>query len=202
MAGRADFVGQLSSASPIEPATQSRRFALQSSRGAMPWQRSDRFDPRAVALADRHYSRQKPGTPQFMKTGSCCVFYARTETGEAVWGTSWQQFAKHEWAGAWECAIFRNEGAGRSSRLIRQAVAATRAHYGEPPAEGMITFVNAEAVTPKRDPGHCFIIAGFRPVGKTASGLIVLHLTPEKMPAAASLSFGDQGSLFDLAEAA
>jgi hypothetical protein len=153
----------------------------------MMWERSDRFDPRAVRLADRHYSRQKVGSPQFMKAGSCCVFYARTETGEAVWGTSWQLVVKHQWPGAWECAIFRNEGAGRSSDLIRQAVAATRAHYGEPPTPGMITFVDPAKVRDKADPGHCFIIAGFRPCGETKSGLLVLQLACENMPPAASL---------------
>lgn len=114
----------------------------------MLWRRSDRFDPRALALADRHYSRQKPGTPQFVKAGSCAVFYAETETGRAVWATSWQKHVKHQWAGAWECAIFRNEGAAKASKLIRMAVAATRAHYGEPPPLGMITFVDPERVRP------------------------------------------------------
>jgi hypothetical protein len=33
--------------------------------------KSHRFDPVGVALADRHYSRQKPGSPQFMPPGSC-----------------------------------------------------------------------------------------------------------------------------------
>lgn len=166
----------------------------------MIWERSNRFDPRAVRLADRHYSRQKPGTPQFMKAGSCAVFYARTETGEAVWGTSWQEIVRHGWPGAWECAIFRNEGAGRSSDLIRQAVAATRAHYGEPPVEGMITFVDPDQVRQKADPGHCFIIAGFRPCGETQSGLRVLRLAPERMPPPCPLTWSGW-SLFDRAVA-
>lgn len=164
----------------------------------MLWQASDRFDPRAVRIADRHYSRQKPGTPQFMKAGSCCVFYAKTETGEAVWGTSWQQseWVKHAWPGAWECAIFRNEGAARASVLIRQAVAATRAHYGPPPAEGMITFVDPAKVRDKADPGHCFIIAGFRPCGHTQGGLLALRIAPEDMPPAVRLA-SPQFGLFD-----
>ncbi len=148
----------------------------------MIWQRSNRFDPRAVAVADRHYSRQKPGTSQFMKTGSCAVFFAETASGRAVWGTSWQEHVKHQWEGAWECAIFRNEGAAKASLLIRQAVAATRAHYGEPPALGMITFVNVQLVRPKDNPGHSFIIAGFRPCGWTEGGLLVLQMKPERMP--------------------
>jgi hypothetical protein len=162
------------------------------------WQRSHRFDPRAVSLADGHYSRQKPGTPQFMKTGSCAVFYAETETGKAVWGTSWQRVVKHRWPGAWECAIFRNLGAARASLLIRQAVAATRAHYGEPPALGMITFIDPEKVRPKSDPGHSFIIAGFRPDGETVGGLICLRMPPERMPAPEPLAWSGP-SFFDVA---
>lgn len=146
------------------------------------WHLSDRGDPRSVEIADRHYSRQKPGTGQFMPTGRAFVLYA---PGQAVWGTSWPmaEYTKHDWAGAWICSMFRNEGAGRSSTLIRQAVAATRWRYGEPPDLGMVTFVNEAVVREKQNPGHCFIIAGFRPVGRTKKrGLLVLQLLPKKMP--------------------
>ena len=43
----------------------------------MIWQKSHRADPRACAIADRHYSRQKIGSPQFMPPGSCVCFYAK-----------------------------------------------------------------------------------------------------------------------------
>lgn len=49
----------------------------------MIWSLSDRFDPRARGLADRHYNRQKPGTPQFVPPGRCLVLYAETDTGRA-----------------------------------------------------------------------------------------------------------------------
>jgi hypothetical protein len=32
----------------------------------MNWRMSHRADPLALPLADRHYNRQKPGSPQFM----------------------------------------------------------------------------------------------------------------------------------------
>jgi hypothetical protein len=146
------------------------------------WQRSHRFDRRALLLADQHYSRQKPGTDQFVKAGSCAVFYAEHETSKALWVTAWQLYAKHRWHGAWECALFRNEGFPKASRLIREAISATRAHYGEPPELGMITFVDPKRIRPKEDPGHCFIIAGFRPCGETPEGLLVFRLDPSKMP--------------------
>lgn len=157
----------------------------------MIWRRSWRADPRGAALADRHYTRQSPGAAQFMPTGSCAVFYARTAAGEALWGTSapFAEHVKHAWAGAWMCSIFHNAGAGRSSDLIRQAVAATRHHYGEPPALGMVTFVDPEATarhrSPHHRPGWCFRKAGFVEVGVTKEqGLIALQLLPAHMPPA------------------
>lgn len=114
------------------------------------------------------------------------VLTAQTETGVAYWVTNWPyaEWVKHDWAGAWVCSAFRNEGAARSSRLIREAVAATRAFFGEPPELGMVTFVDPEQVRAKDDPGHCFIIAGFRPCGETKGGLPALQMLPAKMPAA------------------
>jgi len=46
----------------------------------------------------------------------------------------------------------------------------------------MITFVNAEKVTHKRDPGRCYLRAGFERVGTTKGGLIALQLLPGGMP--------------------
>ena len=89
----------------------------------MIWQRSHRFDKRAVALADRHYNRQKPGTPQFMPPGSCRVLVANNN--KAVFGLSFPkaEFVKHAWAGAWVCSIFRNEDAGPlASQMIRSSL--------------------------------------------------------------------------------
>jgi len=147
------------------------------------WALSHRFDPRAAGLADRHYSRQKPGTPQFMPSGRAFVLYAEDDGHRAVWGTSWPEHARHEWEGAWLCSIFRNEGFPRSHKLIRQAVAATLWRYGEAPSLGMITFVKEDAVRPKRDPGFTFIMAGFRPIGRTRRhGHLVLQLLPKRMP--------------------
>jgi len=140
------------------------------------WTLADRFDPRAVALADRHYSRQKPGTRQFVKPGSCLVLI----TGDinALWVTSWQkrEYVDHAWPGAWECVLFRNEGPRLSSDLIREAVAITRWRYGDPPPEGFVTFVDVDKVRRKRDPGRCFRKAGWKPIGWTASGRLALGL--------------------------
>src|SRR5262245_22481549 len=94
------------------------------------WRKSNRFDPLAVQLADRHYNRQKPGSPQFMPPGSCRVL--RAVNNKAVFGLSVPkpEFVKHAWAGAWICSIFRNEDAGPlASDMIRDALAHMQTEY-------------------------------------------------------------------------
>lgn len=150
----------------------------------MRWQRSDRFDPKARELADRHYNRQKPGTDQFVPPGRCLVLFAATDTGKAFWVTSWPfaEYVRHAWPGAWVCSAFRNEGAGLASELIREAVSATRAYMGAPPPIGMVTFVDRSKVKGKRDFGYCYRKAGFIECGETKGGLLALQLLPEAMP--------------------
>lgn len=148
----------------------------------MRWHRSHRFDRRALPLADRHYNRQKVGSPQFVPPGRNLVLL--TSDADALWVTSWPfpEYVRHAWPGAWVCSIFRNESPFLARELIREAVAATLAHYISPPSLGMVTFVNADKVRRKRDPGRCFIKAGFRRVGHTAGGLVALQLRVEDMP--------------------
>jgi len=145
---------------------------------------SHRADPLARQIADRHYNRQKPGTPQFVPPGRCLVLL--TDNVSAFWITSWPfaEYVRHAWPGAWICSAFRNEGDALSSDLIREAIAVTRWKWPETPAQGMVTFIDAGKVRHKRDPGRCFRKAGFRPVGFTKGGLVALQLLPELMPIA------------------
>jgi hypothetical protein len=159
--------------------------AVPRARGrAAHWQRSHHFDPRGAALADRHYSRRTPGSPQFMPPGRKCVLV--TAAGDAVWGVSWPypELVAHSYGDSWLCTIFRNEGPVLSSVLIAEAVAVTRYVLGEPPAGGLLTFVNARKVRHKRDPGRCFLRAGFVRVEDSKSGLVALRLAPSAMPEA------------------
>lgn len=152
------------------------------------WRRSHRFDLPARLLADRHYSRQKPGSPQFMPAGSCRVLVA--DNSKAVFGLSFPkaEFVKHAWAGAWIVSIFRNEDAGPlASDMIRDAMAVMQTEY-DVPALGCVTFVNPKMVPGvlcrgERVKGFCFMKAGFRAVGETKKGLIAWQLLPGEMPA-------------------
>lgn len=150
----------------------------------MRWRLSWRADPGARELADRHYNRQKVGTAQFVPPGRCLVL--RADDVPALWITSWPfaEYVKHRWPGAWVCSCFRKEGPGLASPLIRDAVAATRWRWPAVPALGMITFVDADEVRHKRDPGRCFLRAGFERDGETEGGLLAFRMPPEAMPAA------------------
>lgn len=155
----------------------------------MIWHISNRADPAARILADRHYNRQKPGTPQFVPPGRCLVLYTENKNGKAFWVTSfpYAEYAHHAWAGAWVCSAFRNEGAGVASEMIRDAVAATRAFFCEPPEKGMITFINPKKVRPtmrqgQKTWGRIYELAGFTYVGKTKGGLLAYQLRPADMP--------------------
>ncbi len=152
----------------------------------MIWSISHRFDAAAADLADRHYSRRKVGSPQFVPPGRCLVLRATF----AYWVTSWPfaEYTRHAWAGAWVCAAFRREGGSeKAADMIRQAVAATRWRWSDVPALGMITFIDRTKVAPIKVRGvatwgRTYLLAGFRYVGETQGGLMALQLLPADMP--------------------
>lgn len=148
-------------------------------------------------MADRHYNRQKIGSPQFVPPGRCLVLKIGSadqlktpETGAAFWVTSWPfaEYVKHAWAGAWVCSAFRNEGAGTSSELIRHAVAATCEKWPEIPELGMISFIDpskvkARPIRGRKTWGHSWFEAGFQHVGYTKAGLWTFQMPIEEIKA-------------------
>jgi len=168
----------------------------------MYWQLSHRADHAARLIADRHYNRQKPGTPQFVPPGRCLVLTLPSDVGRGLWVTSWPfaEFVRHEWPGAWVCSAFRREDGPRASDLIRDAVAATVAVWPTVPriasARGevaMVSFVDRAKTRHKRDPGRCYLRAGWSVIGQTAGGLVALGLRAEDVPEAeAALPAGGQ----------
>lgn len=152
----------------------------------MNWQLSHRADANVLPIADRHYNRQKPGSPQFVPPGRCLVLKAP----QALWVTSWPfaEYVRHAWPGAWVNSLFRKEGPGCASTMVLSAIAATRMFW-EPPVLGVITMVDPRhvpgvMVRGKRIYGFCYLKAGFKHVGFTKGGLWVWQLLPEEMPAA------------------
>lgn len=151
----------------------------------MNWELSFRADKKALPLADRHYNRQKPGSPQFVPPGRCLVL----RDANALWVSSWPfaEYVKHRWAGAWINSCFRREDGPPASELIRDAVAATRWNWPDIPELGMVTFIDPKEVTPRKIRGrmtwgHCYFEAGFVHVGYTKAGLWTMQLLPQHMP--------------------
>jgi len=149
---------------------------ISDSVSAQIWVRATRADIQCRELADRHYNRQKIGAACFTPPGRVLVF--KTPCARAVWATSWPfaQYVRHAWAGAWVNSLFRNEGAGLSSELIRAAVSHT-ALLWDPPPLGLITFVDARKVRAKQNPGYCYLMAGFEHVGETKGGLLAFQFS-------------------------
>lgn len=186
-------------------------FAITKTEGAMHWRLSHRADKRALLLADRHYSRQKVGSPQFVPPGRCVVLLTRDES--ALWVTSWPfaEYVKHAWAGAWVNSLFCNRGVTLSSDLIREAIAVTRTFFEVPPL-GIVTFVDKGEIR-STNPGCCYKFAGFRKAicpnhmikvqdcaacnGQTRGGLVALQMLPGDMPEPAE-PYRTQTSLFEL----
>lgn len=158
----------------------------------MLWIESWRADPRARKIADRHYNRQKIGSPQFVPPGRCYVLLQ----SRALWVTSWPyaQHVKHRWAGAWVNSCFRRQGGRQiASEMIRDAVAATIAYslsgsnplWNGIPELGMITFIDSRKIRAKKESeiGRCYQEAGFRHVGFTEKDeLYAFQLLPGDMP--------------------
>jgi len=148
----------------------------------MLWEESHRADRMALPLADRHYNRQKVGSPQFVPPGRCHVLL--TPEADALWVSSYPfaQYVRH----AWVNSLFRNESDKVASDLILDAIASTRTVW-EPPDLGMVTFVDPKHVKPVRRRGkdiygYCYLKAGFRHVGFTKGGLWVWQMLPHEMP--------------------
>jgi len=127
-----------------------------------PWVEVHRCDQRARRLADPHYSRETPGAREFMPPGK--TFVLLSADGRAVWGAIENRYRGRVY---WRVSIFRNTGRRLSSYLIRVATRLTRAHWrrGRGTRAWLRTEVDPKAVRRKRDPGRCFLRAGWRLVG-------------------------------------
>ncbi|MFC0416286.1 hypothetical protein ACFFHH_12580 [Cytobacillus solani] len=78
---------------------------------------------------------------------------------------------------AWECTLYRNEGDFLSSHLIVLALGVTAARWGEPPKDGVITYVG------KHLKGGTFHAAGFKKICLSRKrGLPLLQLSRERIP--------------------
>lgn len=160
--------------------------------GRMNWYLSHRADRDCLPLADAHYNRQTPGSPQFVPPGRCVVLKHLLGGGVgAFWVSSWPfaEYVKHDWPGAWINSAFRKDCEGKASGMIRSAIAVTRSIWPDVPALGMVTFIDPKHVKPRMIRsrptwGHSYLEAGFKHVGYTKAGLWAFQMLPADMPAA------------------
>jgi hypothetical protein len=141
--------------------------------GDSPWIEVRDGNLTALALFKRHYSRyvyaDGRDPVRFVGPGERMVLLTPCVRALFVW----RKFRSMDEQRGVNCAVFRNEGAGRSSDLIRAAMILAWSRW---PAERLYTYVNPRKVR-SANPGCCFVHAGWRRCGRTkARDLIVLEV--------------------------
>lgn len=132
-----------------------------------------KFDREMAVFSDEHYSRQKPGSNQFMPPGFTIVI--RNNEGTLLFG--WlRQIHRDDGEEGYNCSIFRNTSDRLSSSVILECERIAFEKWG--PAR-TFTYVNPRRLrTIKRrgvefcryPAGRCFIEAGYRLVRQTNDG--------------------------------
>jgi hypothetical protein len=132
------------------------------------WVVSHKADRDGALLADGHYSRRTPGSPQFMPPGETLVLV--TAQRDAVWGW-WRPHPRSGIAAmngldGWTCSIFRNTGPLLSSALVLEAErelleADRRGDLAGPCGQdGLLTYVWPRKIA-STNPGYCFQVVGW-----------------------------------------
>ena len=177
----------------------------------MIWVVTTKGDARCRAMADRHYTRQTPGHPQWTRPGYSAVLHAQAERGEGLfvwWRPKWEDprpgTARKDGLRCLECTHFRREGAATgapgalpiASDLIRAAVAAldmpeVRAALhldaAGPITDGLFSGVGSSATSARRsrtaEPGECFARAGWTRIAKSGARADVWYRLDWGLPA-------------------
>lgn len=125
------------------------------------WEIVKASDARARALADRHYNRKTIGASTVGPPGRRLVLVATS--GPALWITHYPRpDLALDGIDALRCSSFRNEGAGLSSELIREAMLVTARAWPElDPPGGWLTFVDRSKVETVGELGYCYLRAGW-----------------------------------------
>jgi len=131
-------------------------------------------EPELYELYRRHYSSWKNPNPKialFVGPGEHIVLTLPNRLALFVW----RKFIDDSGQTGINCAIFRNESKILSSDLIREADAIADFCW---PGERHYTYIWAEAIK-SRNPGYCFIQAGWKRCGYTKANLHVLERMKE-----------------------
>lgn len=134
------------------------------------WYLTKDGDKSCLAIYERHYSayRYRDGRQRKLFCGPGEKIVLRTCDASALF--VWRRFIDGSGQQGVNCAVFRNESDVRSSDLIRQADAIADHVW---PGARHYTYVNPQKVR-SANPGFCFVAAGWRKVGTTRGGLLIL----------------------------
>ena len=133
------------------------------------WLKATKFDEAGCRLADGHYSRRTPGSPQFMPPGQTLVLVTRDLDAVFGWWRPHPRAKLHSFNGrdGWTCTIFRNEGPVLSSALVLEAELALGVCGVTCGPDGLMTYVWDRKVR-STNPGFCFKAAGWKAIGRSA----------------------------------
>jgi hypothetical protein len=141
------------------------------------WLAVTRVDERAYGLY-RHYSGTKQqrwrerGNTNVAGPGETMVLLTQACDALFVWTYNTVQRLDHQ-LGV-NCAVFRNEGSVLSSELIREADELAWHRWSDQPRH--FSYVDPTKIRRKRDPGRCFLRAGWRACGASDSGKLLLEI--------------------------
>ncbi len=139
------------------------------------WWLSKDGDKTGLEKYEKHYSarKYKDGRARklFMGPGEKVVL--RTWEADAYF--TWRVFIDDSAQEGIFNSFFRNESPYRSSELIRQADAIAECLW---PDSRHYTEVDATKIR-SRNPGYCYLCAGWRRAGHTKSGKLILESLPE-----------------------
>lgn len=127
-------------------------------------------DDTVRSIFDRHYSRQryKDGRSPLLFAGPGQKMVLMTPDARAIF--VWRKFRSGDGQQGVSCAVFRNEGGGRSSALILDAMRLAWARW---PGERLYTYVAPKKIK-SSNPGYCFLAAGWRRCGITKHNRLVI----------------------------
>lgn len=124
-------------------------------------------------LADRHYSRRTIGARQFLYSGRKLVL--RDARGDVLWAWIFPDPAmRMDGQTGYNCAIFRNESSRRSSDIILEAERFAIEKWGVGRGYTYVDPARIKSV----NPGYCYKVAGWRQVGFSKSGQVLLVKDP------------------------
>lgn len=125
-------------------------------------------------IFDSHYSRRhyKDGRKPLLYVGPGEKIVLISPCARALF--VWRKFISDDGQEGTNCAVFRNEGAGLSSDLIRAADALAWDRW---PGERLYTYIDSKKIR-STNPGYCFLMAGWTHAGWSKRGLRILEIRP------------------------